>query len=107
MDAATLLGMKNVILTVLNPSGLHARPAALFVKSAAAFAADVKVTNLTRDPGRAASAKSLLALLTLGVSSGHRIRLEADGPDADDAVTTLKELVEAGLGEVTAHEATS
>jgi phosphotransferase system HPr (HPr) family protein len=84
---------------VRNPSGLHARPAATFVKAAGGFDADVRVTNLSRDPGKAASAKSVLGVMGLAVSQGHLIALEADGPDADDAVRTLVELVEGGLGE--------
>lgn len=84
---------------VRNPSGLHARPAASFVKAAGGFGADVQVTNLTRDAGRSASAKSVLGVLSLGVSRGHRIRLAATGDDAEAAVGRLTELVEAGLGE--------
>ncbi|MEO6577374.1 MAG: HPr family phosphocarrier protein [Candidatus Limnocylindria bacterium] len=84
---------------VRNPSGLHARPAATFVRAAAGYDADVSVTNLARNPDKTASAKSVLGVMGLGVSSGHRIRIAADGADADVAVTALAELVEAGLGE--------
>lgn len=97
--------MADVTLEVRNPSGLHARPAALFVKTAAQFDADVRVTNLTRDAAKAASARSLLAVLALGVSRGHQIRLEADGADAEAAIATLSELVESGLGEALEEEA--
>ena len=91
--------MARVTVVVSNPSGLHARPAATFVKAAAAFAADIRVTNLTRDPERGASAKSILGVLQLGVSRGHELRIEAEGDDADCAVRELAALVEAGLGE--------
>jgi phosphotransferase system HPr (HPr) family protein len=84
---------------VRNPSGLHARPAATFVRSAAAFAADVQVTNLSRDAARSASAKSVLGIMGLGVSRGHRIRIAATGADAVDAVARLTDLVSGGLGE--------
>lgn len=84
---------------VRNPSGLHARPAATFVRAAGGFASDVQVTNLTRDGGKSASAKSVLGVMGLGVSAGHRIRIAATGEDAEGAVTTLADLVEAGLGE--------
>lgn len=84
---------------VRNPSGLHARPAATFVRAAAGYGADVSVTNLTRNPDKSASAKSVLGVMGLGVSSGHRIRIAADGTDADAAVTGLAELVDSGLGE--------
>jgi phosphotransferase system HPr (HPr) family protein len=91
--------MPDVTLTIRNPSGLHARPAALFVRSAAAFASDVRITNLSRDPDKAAPAGSLLAVLALGVSRGHEIRISAEGDDADEALASLTELVEGGLGE--------
>lgn len=91
--------MAEVTLPVRNPSGLHARPAALFVKAAGAFSSNVQVTNLTRDPDKSAAARSLLGVMGLGVSSGHEIRITAEGPDADEAVETLRELVEGGLGE--------
>ena len=84
---------------VRNPSGLHARPAATFVRTAGGFAADVRVTNLTRDPDKSASAKSVLGVMGLGVSRGHRIRIVADGDDAERAVRTLVDLVAAGIGE--------
>jgi phosphotransferase system HPr (HPr) family protein len=91
--------MADVILQVRNPSGLHARPAALFVKTAAGFGADVRVTNVTRNPEKSAAARSLLGVLGLGVSSGHEIHITADGTDADAAIETLRALVESGLGE--------
>jgi phosphotransferase system HPr (HPr) family protein len=91
--------MAEAEIEVRNPSGLHARPAATFVRAAAGFTADVRVTNLSRDAAKDASAKSVLGVMGLGVARGHRIRLAADGADADAAVTTLVELVTAGLGE--------
>jgi phosphotransferase system HPr (HPr) family protein len=84
---------------VHNPSGLHARPAAVFVKAAAGFRSDVRVANLTSGTPEV-SAKSILAVLGLGASSGHRIRLRADGEDEADAVRILADLVVAGLGEM-------
>ena len=84
---------------VRNPSGLHAQPAAAFVKAAGALAADVRVTNLTRDEAKSASAKSVLGVMGLGVARGHRIRIVATGEDAEGAVATLVDLVAAGLGE--------
>jgi phosphotransferase system HPr (HPr) family protein len=89
----------DVTLEVHNPSGLHARPAALFVKAAAAFRSEVRLTNLSRDAERSASAKSLLGVLGLGVSCGHRLRIEAEGADAAEALDSLARLVANGLGE--------
>jgi len=91
--------MHEAEVEVRNPSGLHARPAATFVKAAGGFAADIRVTNVTRDPMREASAKSVLGVMGLGVARGHRIRLSATGADAAVAVAALVELVGSGLGE--------
>ncbi|HET7676450.1 MAG TPA: HPr family phosphocarrier protein [Candidatus Limnocylindrales bacterium] len=90
--------MTSVQLVVRNPSGLHARPAALFVRTAGAFRAAVQVRNLTRD-GAAVDAKSILALMGTGVSAGHLIEVIADGPDEAEAIEAIREAVESGLGE--------
>lgn len=87
-----------VEVDVHNPSGLHARPAAVFVKAAAGFRSDVRVANLTGG-GPEVSAKSIIAVLGIGASAGHRIRLRADGVDEADAVRSLACLVADGLGE--------
>jgi phosphotransferase system HPr (HPr) family protein len=91
--------MPEATLEVRNPSGLHARPAALFVKTANGFGCDIRVANLTRDPSHEVSARSLLAVLALGVSRGHQVRITADGEGGEEAIRTLSDLVERGLGE--------
>jgi phosphotransferase system HPr (HPr) family protein len=95
--------MAEATIEVRNPSGFHARPAAVFVKAAAGFTAEMSVTNLTRDPDRPANAKSILAVLGIGAELGHLVRISADGFDADDAVRTLVALVASGLGEAIAE----
>jgi len=89
---------------IRNPSGLHARPAAVFVKAASGFRAAVRVANVTTGSADV-NAKSILAVLSLGASSGHRIRLSADGDDEDEAARFLAEIVAAGLGEASAKDA--
>ncbi|MCA1569859.1 MAG: HPr family phosphocarrier protein [Chloroflexi bacterium] len=91
--------MAEAEVEVRNPSGLHARPAAFFVRASAAFTSEVLVANLTRDATRTASAKSVLGVMGLAVSRGDRIRIAAEGTDADEAVARLSELVRSGLGE--------
>lgn len=83
---------------VRNPSGLHARPAATFVRAAAGFRSDVRVVNLDRGE-RSASAKSIIGVMGLGVSRGHRITIRAEGEDAQAAVEALATLVAEGIGE--------
>lgn len=90
--------VRSVELVVSNPSGLHARPATVFTQAAARFSSNVTVENLDRGKGPV-NAKSILLLLTAGVSRGQRIRLSADGPDEDEAIDTLVAMIEDGLGE--------
>jgi phosphotransferase system HPr (HPr) family protein len=98
--------MQTVELTIVNRSGLHARPAALFVEAAGRYEARITVENLDRG-SRPVDATSILMVLTAGVQRGHRIRLTADGPDEDAALRSLGELIASGLGEETAAEETS
>ncbi|MDP2349624.1 MAG: HPr family phosphocarrier protein [Chloroflexota bacterium] len=93
--------MPTIDLEVRNPSGLHARPATLFVETAASYQSRITVENLDRGSA-AVDAKSILFLLTIGVLSGHHIRITGDGPDADAALEALATLVHEGLGEPTA-----
>ncbi|MFG6474872.1 dihydroxyacetone kinase phosphoryl donor subunit DhaM [Microbacterium sp. P06] len=81
-----------------NPSGLHARPAALFAKAASRHDADVTLADL--DSGAApVSGRSLIALMALGVRPGARVRVSATGPQAEAAIDELRALVEDGFGE--------
>ncbi len=83
---------------IRNPSGLHARPAAAFVRAAARHHADVRVADLDAG-GDAVSGESLLALMALGVRPGTRVRVSASGPHAPDALAELQALIEDGFGE--------
>ena len=85
-------------LDVLNPSGLHARPAATFVRAACAFQSDIQVANMTTGSSPV-TAKSIIGVLALGVQRGHRIRLVVDGEDEVAATELLRTLVEGGIGE--------
>lgn len=78
--------MSEIRLIVLDPSGLHARPAARFVQAASRFASQI----VLRQDGREADAKSLIALLGLTIRPSSEITLAADGPDADAAIETLR-----------------
>jgi PTS hybrid protein len=87
-----------VDVEVVNPQGLHARPAALLAKAAAELPVEVSVTNLETGAGPAA-ADSMLELMSLGARIGMMIRLSAEGPEAESALATLARLVSDGLGE--------
>jgi phosphocarrier protein len=83
-------------LTITNKVGLHARPAALFVQTAARFK-DTKI-EVVKD-GIVRDAKSMLGILTLGVSQGTTIMVRADGPHAEEAIAALSDLVDRDFGE--------
>lgn len=85
-------------LTVNHPTGLHARPASLFVQTANKFTSDIQVQNLT-DNSDLANAKSILSVLTLGVCQDYEIEIVAEGEDADDALKALEALIEDNFGE--------
>ena len=78
-------------LVVDLPHGLHARPAARLVRVASAFDADVRVRNVTTGAGPV-DARSLNAVATLGVTTGHTIDLSASGVQAGEALDALRAL---------------
>ncbi|MFP7760324.1 dihydroxyacetone kinase phosphoryl donor subunit DhaM [Marisediminicola sp. LYQ85] len=78
-------------VTLRNRDGLHARPAAEFVKLASRFDADVEVNGV--------DAKSLLRIMSLGLAAGREATIVARGPAARDAVDALVDLVESAFGE--------
>lgn len=82
--------MPEITLTVTHEVGLHARPAALFVKKAGQFGADVRVSHDESE----VNAKSILQVLTLGVEQGAVITVRAEGEDASEALEALRTLVE-------------
>jgi phosphoenolpyruvate-protein phosphotransferase/dihydroxyacetone kinase phosphotransfer subunit len=84
---------ETLTLTVRNPLGLHARPAARFVQTAGGFDAEISVTNLTEARGPA-SGRSLNALATLGVRQEHEILVTARGRQAGEALAALAALAE-------------
>ncbi len=94
--------MPSITLTVNHSAGLHARPAALFVKLAASFPCTITLRNLTKQKPPA-NAKSALSVLTQAVNQGQQITIEAEGDSADAALAALKELVESNFGEVEGH----
>ncbi len=90
--------MEKIRLTVNHPVGLHARPAAQFVKTANSYQADISVANVTKE-SNPVDAKSILGVLTLGVHQGYEIEIKAEGSDASQALQALKSLVENNFGE--------
>jgi phosphocarrier protein len=78
-----------------NELGLHARPAALFVKQANRYRSEIFVCKDDME----VNGKSIMSVMMLAVESGTEIRIRAVGEDAEAAVKALVELVRSGFGE--------
>jgi phosphocarrier protein HPr len=87
--------MRTCEITIKHPVGLHARPAALFVTTAKKYVSKVgiKYQNQTAD------AKSLLELLSLGITKDSTIEIFADGDDEETTISDLINLVKSNFNE--------
>ncbi|MBL9152767.1 MAG: HPr family phosphocarrier protein [Verrucomicrobiales bacterium] len=79
--------------TIVNPEGLHARPAAKFVKLSNRFESDIWVRRADEE----VNGKSIMGLMMLAAEKGAVIRVTANGPDADTALTRIGELIQSGF----------
>lgn len=84
--------MKNKFM-ITNESGLHARPASVFVNNVKRYQSDV----IIRKNGKEANGKSLMRILTLGISKGDTIEIEVSGPDEKEAMAAIQNLIDSGL----------
>lgn len=82
-------------VVVQNQVGLHARPATFFIQKANEFKSSVWVQK----DERKVNAKSLLGVLSLGITKGTAIKIEADGSDEEAAVDTLADLIDSNFAE--------
>lgn len=87
--------MKEIVFTVGDPLGLHARPAGNLVKLAQSFKSEGTIT-LERS-GKCASVKRLLAVMGLGVKGGDRITLLVKGEDEEEAARAIETWLEENL----------
>lgn len=85
--------MQEIDITIDHESGLHLRPASLFVQTAANYQSDVQVCNVTKGSDYQ-NAKSAIGIMMLKVSQGDIIRVRAEGDDAADALAGLQQLVD-------------
>ncbi len=85
--------VKEVVLQ--NQAGLHARPATFFIQKANEF----KSLIMIEKEERRVNAKSLLGVLSLGIEEGTKIKILADGPDDEAAVSALAKLIESGFAD--------
>lgn len=82
-------------LTIVNRLGLHARPAAMFVRIASRHRSEIWVAK----EGEEVNGKSIMGLMMLAAGQGSKLRIRCDGSDADKAMQELEELIKAGFNE--------
>ena len=81
--------------SIVNKLGLHARPCAQLVSTATRFESEV---SFVKDNLRV-NGKSIMGVMMLAAEKGSEITIEADGPDEDEAMIALVEVIESGFGE--------
>ena len=90
------MGKVSKRLEIKNKLGLHARAAALLVRTVHQFTAEVKVSN----NGQVVNGRSIIGVLTLGAAKGSKVRVEARGRDAEEVVNAIEDLIEKKFHEV-------
>ena len=75
--------------TIVNRLGMHARPAAMFVRIASRFRAEVWVEK----EGEQINGKSIMGLMMLAAGQGSKLRIRCEGPDAERAIEELEQLI--------------
>lgn len=83
------------IVTIVNKLGIHARPAAVFAKTANKFKCDVFVEK----DGETINAKSIMGLMMLAAGPGSKLTIICNGPDAADALKAIEEIIAGKFGE--------
>ncbi len=86
--------------TIINKTGLHARPASEFTKLASRFEAEITVKNL--NTGKEGNAKSIIAVMSMCMAKGTPVAIAATGSDERNAVDELVALIDTGFEEVDA-----
>jgi len=88
--------MKELEIVVKNDTGLHSRPADVFVRTAKLFESKITVSK----GEKAANAKTIIKVILLNVSQDDAIKITAEGPDEDEAVEELKLLIESDFEKI-------
>ena len=82
-------------IPIVNRLGLHARPAAMFVRIASRYRSEIWVEK----EGEEVNGKSIMGLMMLAAGQGSRLRIRCEGPDAGKAIEELEELINARFNE--------
>ncbi|UWP58806.1 HPr family phosphocarrier protein [Ruminococcus gauvreauii] len=89
--------MYSKTVTIVNQTGLHARPASEFIGAASKFKCDLHIKNTST--GKSANAKSIIMLLALALTKDTQVEITGDGEDEQQAVDSLVCLIESGFSE--------
>ncbi|MBR2809745.1 MAG: phosphocarrier protein HPr [Solobacterium sp.] len=81
--------MKQISVTVIDPVGLHARPATVAVNAASKFKSEVKVAY----KGRTVNMKSIMGVMSLGIPTQSEITVSCEGDDEDVAIETIEKVL--------------
>ena len=84
--------MKEFDATIKHAVGLHARPAARFVKIAKGFDSEIHITNTSRESDEV-NAKSLVKVIKIAAAQNHEVHIRAEGSDEDEAAKALEEFL--------------
>jgi phosphocarrier protein len=87
--------MQSETITIVNKLGLHARAAAKLVNTASRFRSDVRLRRDNKD----ANAKSIMGVMMLAAGKGTEMTLEVEGPDEEEALQAMKQLIAERFGE--------
>lgn len=82
-------------IAIINRLGLHARPAAMFVRIASRFRAEIWVSK----EGEEVNGKSIMGLMMLAAGQGSKLHVRCEGPDADKALEELEQLIKSRFNE--------
>ncbi|MHA7269431.1 dihydroxyacetone kinase phosphoryl donor subunit DhaM [Arthrobacter sp. HLT1-20] len=92
LAASAAANTVTAVLTLINPLGLHARPAAVLAGELGAMDVEIEINGV--------DGQSVMMLMTLGAGQGTELNISATGPDAKRAVALVRREVEAGFGEI-------
>ncbi|MFZ5974955.1 MAG: HPr family phosphocarrier protein [Bacillota bacterium] len=88
--------MRSEEVVIMNPTGLHARPASVFVKEANKFNSEIAIVSAEKR----INAKSIIKVMSAALKKGTQIVIEASGEDEEEAVQALVNLIKEGFGEL-------
>ncbi len=81
--------MKSITVKIIDPVGLHARPAAVVVKEANNFGSDIVI----KANGKEGNLKSIMNIMSMAVKTGEEVIIEANGDDAEAAITAIEKVM--------------